>query len=195
MVGVNVPIPTPLAYHTFGGWKRSIFGDLNQHGPDAIRFYTKTKTVTSRWPSDGSDDAASFVMPRCHNRCDGVRADDAAGEQMMTRIAFIGLGNMADPWPPISRGPATTRAASIRWPLFATAPRRPALSRGFAREAMAGADVVITMLPAARMCCPFGATCCRMRFPRTPSQGTDDATRRALHRLLHHRHRQRAPGA
>ena len=63
MVGVNVPIPTPLAYHTFGGWKRSIFGDLNQHGPDAIRFYTKTKTVTSRWPSDGSDDAASFVMP------------------------------------------------------------------------------------------------------------------------------------
>ena len=63
MVGVNVPIPTPLAYHTFGGWKRSIFGDLNQHGPDAIRFYTKTKTVTSRWPSDGSDDAANFVMP------------------------------------------------------------------------------------------------------------------------------------
>jgi malonate-semialdehyde dehydrogenase (acetylating)/methylmalonate-semialdehyde dehydrogenase len=63
MVGVNVPIPTPLAYHTFGGWKRSIFGDLNQHGPDAIRFYTKTKTVTSRWPSDGSDGAASFVMP------------------------------------------------------------------------------------------------------------------------------------
>ncbi|HEY8138762.1 MAG TPA: CoA-acylating methylmalonate-semialdehyde dehydrogenase, partial [Methylocystis sp.] len=51
MVGVNVPIPTPLAYHTFGGWKRSIFGDLNQHGPDAMRFYTKTKTVTSRWPS------------------------------------------------------------------------------------------------------------------------------------------------
>ncbi len=63
MVGVNVPIPTPLAYHTFGGWKRSIFGDLNQHGPDAMRFYTKTKTVTSRWPSEGSDDAASFVMP------------------------------------------------------------------------------------------------------------------------------------
>jgi malonate-semialdehyde dehydrogenase (acetylating)/methylmalonate-semialdehyde dehydrogenase len=62
MVGVNVPIPTPLAYHTFGGWKRSIFGDLNQHGPDAMRFYTKTKTVTSRWSSDGTD-AASFVMP------------------------------------------------------------------------------------------------------------------------------------
>ena len=55
MVGVNVPIPTPLAYHTFGGWKRSIFGDLNQHGPDAMRFYTKTKTVTSRWPSDGTE--------------------------------------------------------------------------------------------------------------------------------------------
>jgi malonate-semialdehyde dehydrogenase (acetylating) / methylmalonate-semialdehyde dehydrogenase len=63
MVGINVPIPTPLAYHTFGGWKRSIFGDLNQHGPDAIRFYTKTKTVTSRWSSDGTEPAASFVMP------------------------------------------------------------------------------------------------------------------------------------
>jgi len=62
MVGVNVPIPTPLAYYTFGGWKRSMFGDLNQHGPDAIRFYTKTKTVASRWPR-GVKDGASFVMP------------------------------------------------------------------------------------------------------------------------------------
>jgi len=62
MVGVNVPIPVPLAYYTFGGWKRSAFGDLNQHGPDAIRFYTKTKTVTSRWPS-GIKDGASFVIP------------------------------------------------------------------------------------------------------------------------------------
>lgn len=51
MVGVNVPIPVPLAYHTFGGWKKSGFGDLNQHGPDSFRFYTRTKTVTSRWPS------------------------------------------------------------------------------------------------------------------------------------------------
>ena len=51
MVGVNVPIPVPLAYHTFGGWKKSVFGDLNQHGPDAFKFYTRTKTVTSRWPS------------------------------------------------------------------------------------------------------------------------------------------------
>jgi len=51
MIGINVPIPVPLAYHTFGGWKRSAFGDLNQHGPDAFRFYTRTKTVTSRWPS------------------------------------------------------------------------------------------------------------------------------------------------
>ena len=51
MVGVNVPIPVPVAYYTFGGWKRSGFGDLNQHGPDSIRFYTRTKTVTARWPS------------------------------------------------------------------------------------------------------------------------------------------------
>jgi len=62
MVGVNVPIPVPLAYYTFGGWKRSGFGDLNQHGPDAVRFYTRTKTVTSRWPS-GIKDGASFVIP------------------------------------------------------------------------------------------------------------------------------------
>jgi malonate-semialdehyde dehydrogenase (acetylating)/methylmalonate-semialdehyde dehydrogenase len=51
MVGINVPIPVPLAYHTFGGWKKSGFGDLNQHGTDAFKFYTRTKTVTSRWPS------------------------------------------------------------------------------------------------------------------------------------------------
>ncbi|MEX0283591.1 MAG: CoA-acylating methylmalonate-semialdehyde dehydrogenase [Paracoccaceae bacterium] len=51
MVGVNVPIPVPLAYHTFGGWKKSMFGDLNQHGPDSFKFYTRTKTVTARWPS------------------------------------------------------------------------------------------------------------------------------------------------
>src|SRR3954453_21649920 len=62
MVGVNVPIPVPLAYYTFGGWKRSGFGDLNQHGPDAVRFYTKTKTVTSRWPS-GTKEGAEFVIP------------------------------------------------------------------------------------------------------------------------------------
>ncbi len=62
MVGINVPIPVPLAYHTFGGWKRSGFGDLNQHGPDSIRFYTKTKTVTSRWPS-GIKEGAEFSIP------------------------------------------------------------------------------------------------------------------------------------
>lgn len=62
MVGVNVPIPVPIAYYTFGGWKASAFGDLNQHGPDAFRFYTKMKTVTSRWPS-GIKDGAEFVIP------------------------------------------------------------------------------------------------------------------------------------
>ena len=62
MVGVNLPIPVPLAYYTFGGWKRSVFGDLNQHGPDAIRFYTRTKTITSRWPS-GVKEGAEFSIP------------------------------------------------------------------------------------------------------------------------------------
>jgi len=61
MVGVNVPIPVPVSYHTFGGWKRSGFGDLNQHGPSSIIFYTKTKTVTQRWPA-GSH-GAEFVIP------------------------------------------------------------------------------------------------------------------------------------
>jgi len=62
MVGVNVPIPVPLAHYSFGGWKRSFFGDLGQHGPDSMRFYTKTKTVTSRWPAGGAE-SASFVIP------------------------------------------------------------------------------------------------------------------------------------
>lgn len=62
MVGVNVPIPVPIAYYTFGGWKASGFGDLNQHGADGFRFYTKTKTVTTRWPS-GIREGASFIMP------------------------------------------------------------------------------------------------------------------------------------
>ena len=62
MVGVNVPIPVPIAYHTFGGWKKSGFGDLNQHGPESIKFYSKVKTVTQRWPS-GIKDGAEFVIP------------------------------------------------------------------------------------------------------------------------------------
>jgi malonate-semialdehyde dehydrogenase (acetylating)/methylmalonate-semialdehyde dehydrogenase len=62
MVGINVPIPVPVAYHTFGGWKRSAFGDANQHGMDGVRFYTKTKTVTARWPEDDTA-ASSFVIP------------------------------------------------------------------------------------------------------------------------------------
>ena len=62
MVGINVPVPAPLAYYSFGGWKRSVFGDLNQHGPDAIKFWTRTKTVTARWPS-GIKSGAEFSMP------------------------------------------------------------------------------------------------------------------------------------
>ncbi len=62
MVGINVPIPVPLAYHTFGGWKRSAFGDANQHGMDGVRFYTKVKTVTARWPEGEVGDSA-FIIP------------------------------------------------------------------------------------------------------------------------------------
>jgi malonate-semialdehyde dehydrogenase (acetylating)/methylmalonate-semialdehyde dehydrogenase len=63
MVGINVPIPVPLAYHTFGGWKRSAFGDVNQHGPEGVRFWTRIKTVTQRWPKGGVRENASFVIP------------------------------------------------------------------------------------------------------------------------------------
>ncbi len=62
MVGINVPIPVPVAYHTFGGWKRSAFGDANQHGTEGVRFFTKIKTVTQRWP-EGDVGDQSFVIP------------------------------------------------------------------------------------------------------------------------------------
>jgi len=63
MVGVNVPLPVPVAYHSFGGWKRSLFGDLHAYGPDSVRFYTKRKTITQRWPSAGVREGAVFSFP------------------------------------------------------------------------------------------------------------------------------------
>ncbi|MFG5862599.1 CoA-acylating methylmalonate-semialdehyde dehydrogenase [Metapseudomonas sp. CR1201] len=63
MVGINVPLPVPVAYHSFGGWKRSLFGDLHAYGPDAVRFYTRRKTVTQRWPSSGVREGVEFSMP------------------------------------------------------------------------------------------------------------------------------------
>jgi malonate-semialdehyde dehydrogenase (acetylating)/methylmalonate-semialdehyde dehydrogenase len=63
MVGVNVPLPVPVAYHSFGGWKRSLFGDLFAYGPDAIRFYTRRKTITQRWPKGGVREKAQYTFP------------------------------------------------------------------------------------------------------------------------------------
>jgi len=63
MVGINIPLPVPVAYHSFGGWKRSLFGDLHAYGPDGVRFYTKRKTITQRWPSAGVREGAQFSMP------------------------------------------------------------------------------------------------------------------------------------
>jgi len=63
MVGINVPLPVPVAYHSFGGWKRSLFGDLSAHGPDSIRFYTRRKTITQRWPSSGVREGSQFSFP------------------------------------------------------------------------------------------------------------------------------------
>ena len=63
MVGVNVPLPVPVAYHSFGGWKRSLFGDLHAYGPDGVRFYTRRKAITQRWPQRASLEAAQFAFP------------------------------------------------------------------------------------------------------------------------------------
>ena len=70
MVGVNVPIPVPMAFHSFGGWKRSLFGPLHMHGPDGVRFYTRLKTVTARWP----------------RRLEGRRVHDADDEVSPVRL-------------------------------------------------------------------------------------------------------------
>jgi len=63
MVGVNVPLPVPVAFHSFGGWKRSLFGDLHAYGPDGVRFYTRRKTITQRWPKQTSQETAQFAFP------------------------------------------------------------------------------------------------------------------------------------
>ena len=63
MVGINIPIPVPVAFHSFGGWKRSLFGDLHAYGPDAVRFYTKRKTITQKWPPSGNLEGPSFSFP------------------------------------------------------------------------------------------------------------------------------------
>ncbi|NJM49883.1 MAG: CoA-acylating methylmalonate-semialdehyde dehydrogenase [Sphingomonadales bacterium] len=63
MVGINVPIPVPVAYHSFGGWKRSAFGDTNQHGMEGVKFWTKVKTITARWPDGSADGGNAFVIP------------------------------------------------------------------------------------------------------------------------------------
>jgi malonate-semialdehyde dehydrogenase (acetylating)/methylmalonate-semialdehyde dehydrogenase len=63
MVGINIPIPVPVAYHSFGGWKRSAFGDHNQHGMEGVRFWTKVKTITQRWPDGSPDHSSAFVIP------------------------------------------------------------------------------------------------------------------------------------
>ena len=62
MVGVNVPIPVPMAFHSFGGWKRSLFGDHHAHGPEGVRFYTRQKAITQRWPAS-IEAGAQFAMP------------------------------------------------------------------------------------------------------------------------------------
>ena len=63
MVGINVPLPVPVSYHSFGGWKRSLFGDLSAYGPDGVRFYTRRKTISQRWPSSSVRESSSFSFP------------------------------------------------------------------------------------------------------------------------------------
>ena len=63
MVGINVPLPVPSSFHSFGGWKDSLFGDLNIYGPDGLRFYTQRKTITQRWPDSGKSSGIDLSMP------------------------------------------------------------------------------------------------------------------------------------
>ncbi|WP_162579963.1 aldehyde dehydrogenase family protein, partial [Acinetobacter baumannii] len=63
MVGINIPLPVPVAYQSFGGWKRSLFGDLFMYGPDGVRFFTRRKTITQRWPTAQIREGAQFSMP------------------------------------------------------------------------------------------------------------------------------------
>jgi malonate-semialdehyde dehydrogenase (acetylating)/methylmalonate-semialdehyde dehydrogenase len=63
MIGVNVPIPVPMAYYSFGGWKDSLFGDKHVHGPEGVSFYTRAKVVTSRWPHTAAPSGASYAFP------------------------------------------------------------------------------------------------------------------------------------
>ena len=80
MVGVNVPIPVPMAFHCFGGWKHSLFGAPHVHGPDGVRFYTRLKTITSRWPGGGGPS-----RPRLHHADDEVVDDYAAAHRARRR--------------------------------------------------------------------------------------------------------------
>ena len=92
MVGINMPIPVPVAYHTFGGWKRSAFGDTNQHGMEGVKFWTKVKTVTARWPEGmsgdsqlrHSDDAVNFAVA---GSCTPYRATVYTGMDVGRRLA------------------------------------------------------------------------------------------------------------
>jgi malonate-semialdehyde dehydrogenase (acetylating)/methylmalonate-semialdehyde dehydrogenase len=63
MVGINIPIPVPMAFYSFGGWKQSLFGDLHMHGAEGVKFYTRTKAVTTRWPEPEEKGKAGFTMP------------------------------------------------------------------------------------------------------------------------------------
>ena len=101
MVGVNVPIPVPVAYHTFGGWKRSGFGDLNQHGPASIQFYTKAKTVTQRWPSGiarrrvrhPDNEVANVAVLRSGRRRTRDRRDGGRVRREAARAICVGMGS------------------------------------------------------------------------------------------------------
>ena len=119
MVGINVPLPVPVAYHSFGGWKRSLFGDLHAYGPDAVRFYTKRKTITQRWPSAGVREAPCSASRRIA---------DAPPGCIVVRLPDGGQRNAA--------GVTATRPARIDDPRGFLRPRD---ARGRRRESGYGA--------------------------------------------------------
>ena len=112
MVGINVPIPVPVAYHTFGGWKRSAFGDTNQHGMEGVRFCTKVKTVTARWPESTLEGGAPRTRPSSSRPCGELSESFPPCGGRMTRHAGPRRSGGAGPCRRIGG-----RERLIAWPL------------------------------------------------------------------------------
>jgi hypothetical protein len=135
MVGINVPIPVPVAYHSFGGWKRSAFGDTNQHGMEGVRFWTRAKTVTQRWPDGGAG------RQRVHDPDDGVTMTgqfDLTDDQLAIQDAARRSPRTRSPRSPPSGTRSTCSRRTRSAPRPSSASRRSTSPRTAAASASAG---------------------------------------------------------